>query len=350
MTDQNKHTPQEIRPENEEQAEERKKLIEQCKAELTALYRSPSNEAEQFTIKTQKANLLVELGLLYLRDTQISKARDHLMMAFRLFRELNDEKGMASVNGALGSLYLAHNDHYTAKEYFERAYAYWGKSNYLNEKIVCLRSLGLTHLQLNEEEEGVTKILDSAKIAAHLDDTAEFLFSMQVLLEHYEKQQEYDVLRELKLKVLEYWEKHPEYVSRRFKTLVDLGVLSQVLEDYPAALQFFKHAFNIAFQMGDFEKTYLAQGFIGEVYVQLEKLEQAKSAYLKAFQTSILIGLEEDHHSEKVENARLVLKTLGIPEETIKEKEEIAKSERTRIKEELDALRARQSQNASKND
>ena len=220
------------------------------------------------------------------------------------------------MKGSLGSLDLQLGDYISAKRFCEDSYEYFKTSNYLNERIACLQNLGLIHLQLGQEEQAVDYVLNALRMAMQLQDEDQFVSVIQILLEYYERQTNYEMLKELKLKSLEFWEAM-KLNTRQYKTLIDLGVLSQILEQWDEALQFFKKAYNIAYAIKDSEKMYTAKGFIGEVYVKQQEIEEAISAYIEAFMLAIYLDL-----SDEIEKMRAVLLTLGVDHEELEIKEQ----------------------------
>ena len=191
--------------------------IDQALKELAEL-QSKVEDSEDLEFIRKQANLFAELGLLYIKKNLNSKARDYLMAALRNFIKMEDKVAIASTQGSLGSMYLNNGDYITAKSFFTEAYSYWKDAPYLNERIAVLNSLGICELNLGNEEEGVDKILKAVSIAAKLRDDAEFLFSIEILLRYFEEKKDYDVLRELKYKALDYWKQDSKFILRNYKT------------------------------------------------------------------------------------------------------------------------------------
>ena len=64
---------------------------------------------------------------------------------------------------------------------------------------------------------------------------------------------------------------------------------------------------------------YTVKGFIGEVYVKQQEIEEAISAYIEAFMLAIYLDL-----SDEIEKMRAVLLTLGVDHEELEIKEQEA--------------------------
>ncbi len=317
--------------------------IAQVLADLSNL-QSASEDEENHEFIRNRANLYAELGILYVRKNNTAKARDYLMAALRDFIKLDDKVAIASTKSSIGSMYLNNGDYITAKSFFTEAYSFWHDAPYLNERIAALNSLGICELNLGNEEAGVEKVLKAISIAAKLRDDAEFLFSIEILLRYFEEKKDYDVLRELKYKALEYWSQDSKFILRSYKTLIDIGVLSQILEDYPTAMKHFKEAFNISLEIGDFKRAYLAQGFIAETYVSLKEIDKAKETYLNAYMIALLIDLESNKEdTEEAEQMKAALIMLGVSPEIIHEKKKEALEEKKKLKKELEEAKTKAS-------
>lgn len=256
------------------------------------------------------------LGMLYHKRGNFGEARKFFLLALAEAQKVQDEIQSASLRGTLGSLDLETGDYRSAQKHYEAAYQYWQKTTHLNERIVCLQNLGIIYLKLeHQEEKAVNCVLEAMQMAIKLEDEIQFAQSIQILLEFYEQQRKFDVLKELKLKALQFWEVM-KLTNRQFKTLIDLGVLSQILENHTEAIQYFKKAFNIAYHDNALENMYHAQGFIGESYFKLRDLEKAKKAYLDAFMIAVYLGL-----TDEIEKMKTVLIALGYSYEFIHQKE-----------------------------
>jgi len=320
-------------PEKEKNLDE---TINQVLADLSKL-QSQIEDSENLDYIRKRANLYAELGILYSQVNNINKARDYLMAALRDFIKLDDKVAIASTKSSIGSIYLTNGDYITAKSFFSEAYSFWNEAPYLNERIAALNSLGICELNLGNEDSGVEKVLKAISIAAKLRDDAEFLFSIEILLRYFEEKKNYDVLRELKYKALEYWSQDSKFILRKYKTLIDIGVLSQILDDYTTALKNFKEAFNISLEIGDFKRAYLAQGFIAETFVSLKEIEKAKETYLNAYMIALLIDLESNKEdTEEAEQMKAALIMLGVSPEIIHEKKKEALEEKKKLKKELE--------------
>ncbi len=277
----------------------------------------------------RKGDLAGKIAMLHIAKENFPEARQFFLVALDVFSKTNDHFKKASVQGAIGSLHLQLGEYDLAKRYTELAYEYWLKSTYLNERIACLQNLGQISFNLNDEEKAVDYLLNAVRMSMQLEDEDQFALSIQILLEFYEQQERYDLLKELKIKALEFWQSLG-VDERIFKTAIDLGVICQILEQFEESVQFFKRGFNVGYQLGDLKKMYLAQGFIAETYFKLRDLENAKLTYLETFKLASYIhemeGIKSEF-AEKVEQMRVALLSLGMTQEELKKNESLAREE-----------------------
>jgi tetratricopeptide (TPR) repeat protein len=290
-------------------------LIAEAREKLRITY----EQAETEEILEIRGDLGAELGLLYWKKEDFPEARKYFQLALGAYSKIHDDFHIASVQGALGSLEIEQQQYIKALQYLEPALHYWEQNPQIQERIVCLQNLAITSLRLERESLGVDYCIKAMELASHIPNEQLFAESAQILLEYYEQRQKFDIIRTIKQKALELWTKLDNKI-RQFKTLIDIGVLSQMLEDFPAALGAFKRAYNVGFDLHDSQRMYLAEGFIGEVYFKQKEIEKAKEAYLRAFMLAVYL-----QNAEEIEKIRAVLLTLGMEQRDIQEKEKEAK-------------------------
>ncbi|MHA1584252.1 MAG: tetratricopeptide repeat protein [Promethearchaeota archaeon] len=271
-----------------------------------------------------RAEIASNVGFFYTKKDNYEGAQKYFQLALREYDKLKDDQKVAATKGALGSLYIHNEKYLVALSYMEESYNYWKTTNFLNERIACLQNLGIINLKLKEEVKASEFILEALKKSIQLQDEDQFATSIQILLNYYEPLDRYDMLLELKKKALEFWVKM-NLLERQFKTLIDVGVLSQVLEDFSQAVVYFKKAFNIGYQNGNLEKMYLAQGFLAETFLKLEEIEKAKHTYLQTYKLAVYINTIKDF-KEQVQTMKTTLLVLGFNlEEIIAEGEKAQK-------------------------
>ncbi len=270
---------------------------------------------ESTKIIEDRASLCSNLAVLYCKKDNLEDSQKFFLEAIQEFKKLNDDFKIASTKGALGSLYMQMGRYTLAKNYTEEANQYWIKSMHLNERLACLQNLGIILLKLNEEVEASDYVLEAMKMAIQLQDEDQFVQSIQILLNHFENKKRYDMVLELKKKALEYWEQM-NLEERQFKTLIDLGVLSQILKNIDDAVTYFKKAFNIGYKSGNIEQMFLAEGFLAESFLNRNEIEKAKYAYLQTFKLAVFLNIN-GKHQEDVNSIRLALLSLGYSNEEI---------------------------------
>ncbi len=275
----------------------------------------------------ERATIASSLGVLLWKNNQSQDAKKHFLLALGEYEKIKDPFKIATTQGTLGSLFLELGKYSLSQKYNEDAYEYWKNTSFLNERIACLQNLGILYLRNQDEVKATEYVLEGLRMAISLQDENQFAVTIQILLEHYEKLKRFDMLLELKKKALEFWTQM-DLPQRKFKTLVDLGVITQLLEDFLGAISYFKQAFNIGYNSGDLEKMFLSEGFLAESYLKLQEIEKAKKTYLQAFKLAVYLNVDKDY-KQHVESMRLALLSLGYSiEDLILEGQEAIKEAR----------------------
>ncbi len=296
--------------------------------ELRSAYKKLQKKTKNDQVIESIARITGSLGTLFWKLDDFSHARSFFIKSLDAYKRLDDDYHLASVWGALGSLYLQYKDYDAALHYTEKAHAYWKNRPHLNERLICFQNLGTIYKNLNKIDKAADNILEAMRLAVKLRDETEFAKSIQVLLEYYELKEDYQMLKELKMKALEFWTAL-DIPERQFKTLVDLGVIQQILEQPERAISFFKKAFNVAYNLGDLEKMYFSQGFIAEVYFNKRDIDKAREIYIETFKLAVYIAAlsrarkNQSTYSgvgfERINKSKLILHSLGVSESKVAE-------------------------------
>ena len=300
---------------NEANPAERKK---QHEANLERLTRLMNAEETPQNLEL-KARLTSEMAVFYHDQENLDEARQYFLLALEFAKKLPELNKIAALQGALASLLIQFGEFPAAQTYANDAYDYWKKTTQLDERIACLQNLGIIALNLSDEVQAVDHILKALNMAMQLDDEDLFAKTIQILLVHYESSKNYEMLFETKVKAFEFW--HAKQLpEREFKTLIDLGVISQMMERLTDAEKYFKSAYNTGYNMGDSFRMLLAQQCIGETYFRQRDIPLAIKTYSEALK--LVLHLQEETGENAFENEankiRAVLLTLGVSHEELK--------------------------------
>ena len=288
-------------------------------------FKKTYNIPETEQVVDYRCELASKLGIFYFQADDFQEARKFLFVAMKGYEQQQNAQKLAATQGLLGSLFLHSGDYALSLKYYENAYEYWQKTSFLNERIICLQNIGINYLHLDQEAEASEALLEALRMAVSLLDEVQFAVTIQILLEHYERLHRFDMLFELKKKALEFWVQL-QLPQRQYKTAIDLGVLSQVLEDYDQALVYFKKAFNVGYNEGNLKDMFLAQGFLAECFLKLNDIEKAKYTYLQAFKIAIYINITENF-KDQIDAMRVSLLALGVSKEKLVEEGQKALAE-----------------------
>ncbi len=93
-----------------------------------------------------------QLGTLFIRQRDLSKAQQYLNTALRRAREISDSRGLIRVLANLGALALSTRDVQTAKEYFGQALQFARATGDLLSQAKILTNLGVALMEANDLE------------------------------------------------------------------------------------------------------------------------------------------------------------------------------------------------------
>jgi tetratricopeptide (TPR) repeat protein len=291
-------------------------LIKEALVKLKKTYELDEDDE----ILKQRADLSTELGLLYWENKKAADSKKFLNLGLAGYTKLEDYAQIASIHSVMGTMNVQMQNYPDAVANLRLAVDYWKTSPQKSEYLACLQNLGIAYLNMNEEEKATDAIIEGMNITIEMKDEQAFAETLQILLEYYEERKQYDVLIIYKEKALEFW-LHMDNKERQFKTLIDLGVLHQIQDEFQDALASFKRAYNVAHKLNDANRMYLAEGFIGESYFKLQDLPGAREAYMRAFMLAIYLKRKNE-----IEQMRVALLTLGVEEQEIHQKEQEARN------------------------
>lgn len=302
-----------------EENQELKSVDELISEALIKLKKTYTLEEDDELLK-QRADLSTELGLLYWEKKKVAESKKFLNLALAGYTRIQDQSQIASVHSLLGTISVQLQLYPDAITHLHTAIEFWKDSPQKSEYLASLQNLGIAYLNMNHEEKATDLIIEGLNQTIELKDEQAFAETLQILLEYYEERKQFDVLIIYKEKALEFW-LHMDNQERQFKTLIDLGVLHQIQDEFQEALVSFKKAYNVAHSLNDSERMFLAEGFIGETNFKLQDIPGARDAYMRAFMLAVFLKKKEE-----IEQMRVALLTLGAEEHEIHQKEHEAQN------------------------
>src|SRR6056297_1498935 len=103
--------------------------------ELRSAYKKLQKKTKNDQVIESIARINGSLGSLFWKLDDFSHARSFFIKSLDAYKRLDDDYHLASVWGALGSLYLQYKDYDAALHYTEKAHAYWKNRPHLNERL-----------------------------------------------------------------------------------------------------------------------------------------------------------------------------------------------------------------------
>lgn len=177
---------------------------------------------------------LTDLGLLYWRKGDFKQAYENMFKARQLFEDIEDDEGYARVLINLGVIFHGQG-------YYDNALEYYFEG-----------------LQMYEDRD---------------DDSSQFtvLNNIGYL---YQEQEQYDKAEEYHRRALNIAEKHEMEQSKAY-SLNNLGIISQHNGNHKAAHRYFSEALNIRLEYNDIREIAITQKAIGNLYIEENKHDDA---------------------------------------------------------------------------
>ncbi|TXT54154.1 MAG: Tetratricopeptide repeat protein [Promethearchaeota archaeon] len=243
---------------------------------------------------------LSDLALLQLEIENYKEAKKNLEICLEHFRKQKDRLGIASVLGILGTLYFKKNDYKKAIKYYEQSYEIYDELKQIKEKIMSLKGIGNSYINLGRLEKANDIFLKCSSISSKEDDIYNLLDCLSNLVYIHENQGNWDVLFELYQKILKIYKKLKDQkgiITANF----NLGIIMKKNQNLEESLYYFKSGTNVAIDSNYSELIIKGLSYVGEIQYYLGNIENAKNQFIKALYLA---------QEVKAKNAILQLKTL----------------------------------------
>ena len=231
------------------------------------------------------------------------------------FKKQKDNLGKAAVFGILGTLFYKQEEFIKTVEQFEKAVDIYENLEQKKEQITCYKFLGQSYSNLNQKDKAKKTLLKCSELCSETEDIYNLLDCLGQLISIYKSEEQWDLVYELYLKVLEAFQQLRD-TRGTINTFFNLGILEgRKLDKDEKALLSFKEGTNLAIETNYAEMIIKGLSYVGETLFRLNKDEEAKHEYIKALDLAKKI---------KAKNAilqiELLLKSTGMSDEIIQER------------------------------
>jgi tetratricopeptide (TPR) repeat protein len=131
------------------------------------------------------------------------------------------------------------------------------------------------------------------------------------LITLYEKQDNWDIVYELYKKSLKAF-KELDDVKGTITSYFNLGIIKKKESDFNQALIYFKKGTNKAIESSYTESILKGLSYVGEIFVYLGEMNEAKETYIKALNIA-----ENIKEKNSILQIRILLNSLGLDTEEI---------------------------------
>jgi tetratricopeptide (TPR) repeat protein len=293
-----------------------KKDIELNRKEVEKLIKETKDNIEALKKFGKDSNYIKELSNLALLQIEIENyidAEKNMIECLNHFKIQRDRLGQAAVFGVLGVIYFKKKKYEKSIEYYYKALKIYKDLNQIQEEITCLKGIGSNYIKLNKSEEASDIFLDCSALCSDNDDIYNLLDCLGNLIYIYEKEENWDVLKELYQKSLESF-KELQDSKGIIVTSFNLGTLQKKEKKFNEALKYFKKGMDLALESNYPELVIKGLSYIGEIFFLLGQLKKSKDQFIKA-----LLLAKQVKAKNAIIQLKIVLKSLGLNDKDINE-------------------------------
>ena len=292
------------------------KDVELNRKEIKQLIKETKDNLEALKKFGKDSNYIKELSNLALLQIEIEdyiEAEKNIIVCLNHFKIQRDRLGQAAVFGVLGVLYFKKKKYEKSIEYYNEALKIYKELNQIQEEITCLKGIGTNYLKLNKNEEASDFFLDCSALCSDNDDIYNLLDCLGNLIYIYEKEENWDVLKELYQKSLESFKQLKDNKGI-IVTSFNLGILQKREKKFNEALNYFKKSLALAYESNYPELIIKGLSYIGEIFFLLGQIGKAKEKFINA-----LLLAKEVKAKNAIIQLKILLKSLGLKDKDIEE-------------------------------
>ena len=282
--------------------------------ELEALLKEKLVNLEELEKIGKDSNYFKELSNIALIQLQLElfqESEKNYLLCLKYFQIHKDRLGKADVYGILGTLYYKKGDYKKSIEFYENAFDIYEELKQIQEQITCLQGIGNSFIKLNQYDEACKIFLDCSDLCSDNNDIYNLLDCLGNLITIYETQENWDIVHELYKKILKAFQELNDgkgIITSHF----NLGIIEKRERDFNQAMISFKKGTNQAIESGYTELILKGLGYIGEVMVYQQRMNEAKEVYIKALSIA-----NEVKAKNAIIQIRILLNSLGLNEDDI---------------------------------
>ena len=250
-----------------------------------------------------------------------NEAIEKFLLGLNYYKETDKKSRIASIYGAVGSICYAKKDFSNSSQYYKESINVLKDSKLKNEIMIGKKGLGLSLLGLNEEERGITYLLEAADICAEEPDLDNYMEIITILKLFFKEKEDWENSIELEkkaLKVLEIVKNSNEITL----SLYEIGIIYSYLKQYENSIVYLKKGVNSAIKSKNNQLLYNGISLVAEILFHMKKIEESKLEYLKALSLASYLDIKNE-----VDKTTMLLTALGTNHDDIHKAIEKGKNE-----------------------
>jgi adenylate cyclase len=237
---------------------------------------------EELGDKKGIATLINGIGILYNDQGDYTKALDYYQRSLKIYQDIEDKGGSASVTNNIGLIYSYQEDYPKALNYFQRSLKIFQEFGEKKGSATCIVNIGNIYVDQGDYSKALDYFQRSLNIFEVIGDYHSSAISIGNIGSIYFDQGDYS-------KALDYFQ-HALKISEEIgdkkgssMAINHIGLVYEKQGDYPEAVEYCKKALLVSQEIGalDQEKaacqclydTYKAMGNGNEALVYLEKIQ-----------------------------------------------------------------------------
>ena len=225
---------------------------------------------EELDLKLQLGKTLVNIGIVYLNQSQYDKSIENYEKALAIFEQLKEKERIASTLGNIGFIYRSQSDYAKALDYYQRSLSIFEKMGNKEGIATNLGNIGMIYDYQSDFIRALEYYNKAIKLKQELGDkTGEAALLSNIGLVYYFKSDYPHALEYLQKSVDIFDDIGNKYGVASI--LGNIGIIYQKQNEFSKALENYKEAVNIYEELGNKSSLASNLGNIGEFYYNISQ-------------------------------------------------------------------------------
>lgn len=225
---------------------------------------------EELDLKLQLGKTLVNIGIVYLNQSQYDKSIENYEKALAIFEQLKEKERIASTLGNIGFIYRSQSDYAKALDYYQRSLSIFEKMGNKEGIATNLGNIGMIYDYQSDFTRALEYYNKAIKLKQELGDkTGEAAILSNIGLVYYFKNDYPHALEYLQKSVDIFDDIGNKYGVASI--LGNIGIIYQKQNEFSKALENYKEAVNIYEELGNKSSLASNLGNIGEFYYNISQ-------------------------------------------------------------------------------